>query len=365
MIARRWLITIVACIVLFAALATYKTLQIRAAIAYGNSFPEPSEAVEATEVTVSLIQNQVTTIGEIIAPQTIDLRNELEGRIAEVNFRSGQTVERGDVLLQLDISEETARLRATKARAELAKLDLERIKKLIKNNTVSEERLDQARADYDIAIADIQALEAIIDKKTLKAPFDARAGIHQFEPGEFLQSNTLITTLVGLNDYTWVDFNLPLSQADVAIGTTITVTLANRPTQAFTGTVIAKDSVMSAASRNLRFRAQIEGGQQILPNAIANVSVAVGQANELPRIPTTALQQDGLGEFIYRLESDEAANGYRAHRQPVTSGSRDDKLVTIEKGLKPGDLIATQGTFKLRENILVFIKERNVVADTE
>ncbi len=360
--ARRWLITIVVCLLVFAGLAAYKTIQIRAAIAFGKSFPEPSETVEAEVVKTHSVRAEATTIGEIIAPQTIELRNELEGRVARVNFRSGDTVKRGDLLLQLDVSEETARLRAAQARAELAKLELQRIEKLIKNKTVSEEQLDRAKAEYDIALADIRALQAAIDKKTLTAPFDARTGIHQFETGEFLQSNTLITTLVGINDYLWVDFNLPLKNADVKIGAAVQVTLANRPGRALNGRIVAKDSVMSAASRNLRFRATLENSGNIPPNAIANITVSTGDARELPRIPITALRQDAMGQFVFVLKADPSANGYRAHRQSVTTGSGDDKSVTILEGINPGELIATQGAFKLRQNLLVFVKARDEVA---
>lgn len=168
--SRRWIITIIACLLVFAALAGYKTLQIKKAIEFGESFPEPSETVEVTTVKVTEVREQINTIGEVVAPQSIELRNELAGRISSVKFEAGEKVERGQVLLEIDSREEQAQLKAAKARAELALIDLKRIEKLIAKKTVSEEQLDQAKAKHDIATAEIEALQSVIDKNIAR-PF--------------------------------------------------------------------------------------------------------------------------------------------------------------------------------------------------
>lgn len=361
---RRWLITLAVCLSVFAALGAYKVMQIRSAIAFAESFPEPSETVEVFIAESRMIQKSTTTIGEIIAPQSIDLRNELEGRIAAVNFTSGQTVKQGQVLLQLDISEETARLQAAQARADLAQVDLKRVRKLRQNKTVSEERFDQAKAEYDIANADIAALKAAIDKKTLRAPFDARVGIHEMESGEFLQSNTLITTLVGLNDYTWVDFNLPLHQANIPLGTSVEILTNARANESIQGEIIARDSVMSAQSRNLRFRAKIESDTQFQPNAIVNVRLPLNVNTETTVVPATAVRHDKLGDYVYILQTDQQANGFRAIRRSVVTGFEDKDIIAITDGLNAGETIAANGTFKLRDNLLVFVKERPIVSQS-
>jgi membrane fusion protein (multidrug efflux system) len=359
---RRWFITVLACVLVFAVLAVYKMLQINAAIAYGESFPEPSETVEAMVVENQPMQQRINTLGEIVAPNRVTLHNELEGRIAAVNFRSGGQVAKGDVLLQLDITEERARLQAAKARAELARLDLQRVSALIKNNTVSEDRRDQARAEYDIALADIEALQAVISKKTVIAPFAATAGIHQFEVGEYLQSNSVITALLGDSEVLWVDFQLPLSQVSVAIGWPLVVSLSSQAGQQFHGKVIARETAMSSASRNLRYRAELKRDPQLLPNAIVNVALDSGASQPLPRIPATAYRQDALGAYVYLLDADDGAhtNGkaYRARRQAVIGGLNEGAFIYIAKGLNAGDFIATQGAFKLRDKLLVYVKER-------
>lgn len=370
---RRWLITVGACLLVFAALAAYKVNQIRSAIAIAESFPEPSETVEAVVTKSKLVRPSVSTLGEVIAPQMVTLRNEIEGRVTEVNFESGAIVKQGQILLQLDVSEERARLQSAQASAELARLDLQRIQKLSLSQIVSQERLDQSQAQYDIAEANIKALQAIIDKKTLRAPFDAYTGLHSFEPGEFLQSNTLITTLVGISNYVWIDFNLPHQETGLDIGTNVEVSLVDpRSRQAenkMTAVVIARDSILSAASRNLRLRARLDPDSPIPPNTVVNVTIPSGLEVSQTTVPATSIVRDGLGSYVYILQEDKANNGYRALRRKVTLGERTDNgslhTVSLTSGLEEGELVATNGAFKLREGLLVFIKDRKPLANLD
>ncbi len=363
--SRRWFITVSLCVVVFGALAAFKVMQIRAAIAFGESFPEPSQTVEATQVEKTTVQSRITTIATVVAPQTIDLRNELEGRIAHINFTSGSTVKAGEVLLQLDITEESARLKAAQARARLSELDLKRVRKLRKNSTVSEERLDQAEAQFNIARADMAELKATIDKKTLRAPFDAHTGLHQLEVGEFLSANTIITRLVGINDHIWVDFSLPLNQSQLALGTSIKVLPNSDHQQAVEGLVIAQDSIVSADSRNLMYRARVTNTQKLPHNTIVNVEVPIANKLDALTVPASAIRHDALGSFVYLLNEDSANSGYRAQRQSVVLAPAANALsgdthltATITKGLQEGQLIAANGSFKLRSQLLVFVKSR-------
>ncbi|GAA5314923.1 MAG: efflux RND transporter periplasmic adaptor subunit [Candidatus Pelagadaptatus aseana] len=373
---RRWLVTAAICLALFAALALYKTLQIKSMIEFAESFPEPSETVETATARELSLQTRASTLGQVVAPQTINLRNELEGRITRVNFTSGSQVDKGQLLLQLDVAEELARLEAAEARLKLAKVDLDRVRKLRKNRTVSEERLDQAEAQYDIAHADIAALQATIDKKTLRAPFAARTGLHTFEVGQLIATNTLITTLVGTNQYRWVDFTLPLGKAQASEGTRVIVSRTNG--ERFEGEIVAMDSVMSANSRNRRYRARVDT-EALTHNSAVNVSVTTGATTNAIVIPATAVRRDGLGDYVYVLEKepDAADNAYRAKRRQITLmpelqssmalQQAAEPQVAISKGLKTGDKIATKGSFKLREGLLTYTAERKtkLAADSQ
>ena len=358
--ARHWTIAVSACLLLFAALAAYKYSQIKAAIAFGESFGEPSETVETVAVEIREVQQYVSTIGEIVAPQAVTLRNELPGKIAAVNFTSGSTVTAGDVLVQLDVAEEQAQLSSAQARAELARLDLKRARALQGSRMVSEERIDQAEAQANVSRAEIQALQAMIDKKTLRAPFDAVAGLHQFEVGDVLQANTEITTLVGINSFTWVDFSVPDNHASIAVGTEVMVEHPNDPERILPAQVVARDSVVSAQSRNLRLRARLDAAAGLAPNTAVNVAVPLGPALARPHVPATAVRLDGLGDYVFVLEPDPETgeSAHRARRQAVTVGPQSGQWVAIMEGLEGGELVAANGSFKLRPNILVNVGER-------
>lgn len=355
--ARRWLITLAACVVIFAALAGFKFLQIKAAIAFGESFPEPSESVEALVVDSQVTRSYVTTIGEIVSPQSIELRNEAEGRVTAVNFNSGDVVKEGDILLQLDISEESARLKAAQARARLAGLELERFTRLLASKTISEDQVDKTRAEFDIARATVAELQAIIDKKTLVAPFDAVAGLHELEVGEFLQSNTPVVMLVGISDFVWVDFNLSISQGSLEVGSEVEVLITGKSQEPLLASVIAREPTVSATSRNLHYRAKMTVKSPLPPNTVVNVRVPAGQENQV-QLPATAIIRDELGAYVFVLDAEEGGS-YRARRQSVTLGGQDDDIVSVRSGLQPGDLVATHGAFKLRHHLLTHVRERS------
>jgi len=354
---RRWLITLSACLLVLAALAGIKYQQIRAAIAFGASFPEPSASVESLRVAESLAEHHVAVIGDIVAPESLQLRNELEGRVSAVNMAPGSRVRKGEVLLQFDIGEEQARLEAARASAALAALNLDRLRKLLVNKSVSQDRVDQARAEADIARANVRQLEAAIDKKTLRAPFDAVVGLHEVEAGEYLAANTAIVMLMGINDFLWVDFNLPPAQGSVDVGATVGVFVAGRADDALQARVIARNPAVSLQSRNLRYRARLDAAPGIPPGSVVNVHVPAGESRVI-RVPTPAVQRDDMGSYVFLLEANEGGDGYRARRRPVRLGSEDASVAAVLEGLAVGETIATHGAFKLRDGMRAFVRER-------
>lgn len=353
--ARRWLITASVCVALFAALAAYKYFQIQAAIAYGQSFPEPSETVESMIAKSVDTEFFTTTIGEVVAPEYIQLRNELGGRITRINMRSGMDVKQGDVLVQLDIAEEQAQLQAAQATANLARLNLQREQGLIKKNLTSQESVDSAAAQFEIAEASVKRLQAQIDKKTLTAPFAAHVGIHTLEVGQYLNANTSLVELVGKNTYSWVDFKLPVTTAPVAIGTDVLVQLPNGKGER-QAKVIATDVTLSAQSRNRRYRAQLAADPGLIPNTVVDVKISHGVKPQV-QIPKPALLQDVMGTYVFRLEEDAQSGGFRAQRQPITTGRETANTIIVKEGLAPGTRIATHGAFKLHSGLLVFTQQ--------
>lgn len=363
---KKWGITFLGCVVIFAGLAFFKVMEIRAAIAFGASFPEHSESVEEAIVQSTEFTPTITVIGEMVAPQRLDLRNELAGEIALVNFESGAQVSKGQVLLELDTSVEKANLEAAKARADLARSVYKRSEELFRSKAVSKDQLDRAKADLSTTLAEMEALKRTIQKKTLKSPFDGRAGLHDFEVGQFLMDNTFITTLISDKDYIWVDFKVPQFYRQLSPGIQLEVTTIGQTNNQIreTATVVAENTIIEAANRSRLYRAKVPNDHnQFMANTMVNVKVPVGDSQWVVEIPSVAIQQDPLGQFVFLLVEDKENKGYRATRRQVQVRTIENNRAVISSGLKAGDLIAAAGAFKLHEGLLVFIRERQQLSE--
>lgn len=363
MYLRRWFITILVCVGVFAGLGFIKFTQVKAAIAFGESFPEPSETVLAVEATPDTWQPSLKVTGEVVPTRSIDIRNELEGVITRVGFASGGLVKQGDILLQLDISNELAQLDAIKAEIEIAKLDVNRFGELLKSRASSKDQYDRAKAQLAVATAREKELKATIAKKTLKAPFDGKVSLHRLEVGSFLPASTAITRINGIASEAWVDFQVPQEYAYLSEGAVVNVTSATG--QSISARVIALAPEISTLSRNLMVRAEISFTQNTTsvqqhfkPGSLVNIEVPIEGSKDVIILPTLAIRYDAFGTYVYALNKDESGN-YRASRKPIDVITQQANNTIVKSGLNYGDLIATMGSYKLRENMLVNIADTN------
>lgn len=366
--ASKWLLTVLTCGLVFAGLGFYKLAEIRAGIAAAEAFPEQSETVEVATVALGDYRPELTVVGEVVAPQRLDLRNEIGGEIAAVSFTSGAPVAKGQVLIQLDDSVERANLRAAQARADLAKLVLDRNRQLFDSGVSNADQMDRANAELTTALAQIDVLNRTIEKMTLRAPFDGRAGLHTFEVGQVLQDNTLITSLIGNTEDMWVDFQVPQFYRQLPSGTELGVTTiddANEPTRT-TAVVIAENTILNASNRSRAYRARIPNREaRYSANTMVNVQVPTGEVQRLLSVPAVAVQNDPLGQFVYVLREEGGALRARRARVDVRVMGDDRALLEPTAALAEGDRIAAAGAFKLYEGILVSGAERTPGAGGE
>lgn len=362
----RWLVAILVCVAVVSVLGTVKYLEITAAIAAQEAQPEYSETVESfTPETVSYTPT-VKSLGVVVAPQQVTLRNELAGYITEVSFRSGASVGRGQTILQLDVSEQEANLASAQARARLAQAVYDRDLGLRESDAVSQETLERSRAELNVVTAEIAAINSIIHRKTIRAPFDGTIGIHRFEPGQYLDANTPITTIVGRNEQMWVDFSIPQFYGELAVGTIVRVRVVrSRRTaqdQFYDATVIAGDSSIASGSRSRLYRAVLPNKEAIQHNAAVEVVAPVGTARRLLAVPTQSVRSGAEGPCVFVLDPDPGSSAYRARRAPVAiEGERGD-VVYVAGEVQPEDLLAAAGSFKLRDGLLVYVADRPAVA---
>ncbi|MDG0970092.1 MAG: efflux RND transporter periplasmic adaptor subunit [Porticoccaceae bacterium] len=346
-----WTIVTGSCLTVLLALGAFKYSQIQAAIAFGASFPEPAESVEYAIAQSVEWQDKVTATGEVVAKNAVNLTNELAGRIIEVGFDGGQRVKKDQVLIRLDVSEELARRDAALAEVKLAGLSLQRNTSLVDQGVVSNEALDNAQAQYNAASAQVAALEAVILKKTIRAPFDASTGLHELRAGQYLAPGTIITRLIGVDSSVWIDFDLPQHQASTALGDVIEV--VGDPNNR--AVVVAKDSWVDSASRHVSYRAEASVDDDFLPGSFTRVRVPFGSPMSAVMLPASAIRYDSTGANVYVLVAAEigADAPERASKRSVELGPEDNQAVIILKGVKAGERVAANGSFKLRENLLV------------
>ncbi|MEM1432754.1 MAG: efflux RND transporter periplasmic adaptor subunit [Pseudomonadota bacterium] len=358
---RSWLLVIVACLLVTAVLGFVKFQQIQSAIAFGESFPEPVEAIEAIVARQSVWQPSTSVTGELVARRTVTLQTEVAGVITDVGFASGAIVNAGQTLLALNADEEQAELAAARADLEIAELDLTRAQKLIDTGATTLDSRDRARAIRDAARASVRRVEAVLARKTIRAPFEALAGLHRWEAGQFLDTGTEIVQLVGLDPELWLDFTLPQQDAQALTTDAVTVFPDTGLSNGAAGTgvpgrIVARDVSIDASSRNVRIRAAVDrAALNLLPGALVRVQVPLGERREVTLVPVTAVRRDNFGARVFILVPAEetAPSSERAALRKVTLGEQIGPDVVITSGLSAGERIAATGAFKLREGALV------------
>ena len=358
--ARRWLLLLFSCLVVAAVLGGLKYVQVTKAIEFGKSFPERSETVTAVIATPVSWQQRYRTIGEVRATRFVEVRTEVDGKISEVGFIGGSPVVRGQSLLVLDSTEERAQLQATRAQLKLAELKLKRVAELRARKLASENEFDSADADKNILQANVAALEARIEKKSLFAPYDAQTGLHTLQVGQYLPANAVITELTGGLGELWVDFSLPQGKASLTIGDPVQVTSRSFSSDPLTATVLSADASLNLQSRSRGYRALLtDPPEAIRPGSVVDVEVVTGSLEGVFRLPASAVRRNNFGAFVYVLEAAEpdAIAEFRAVRRQVKVGPGDGEEIVVTSGLKSGEQVAALGAFKLIDGLLTHVAE--------
>jgi membrane fusion protein, multidrug efflux system len=300
-------------------------------------------------------RHTATSIGTILALRSITLRNELPGTVRYVSLIPGQVVDTGMVLVALDVSVEEAELKAQEAQAALARTVLDRRKNLSHDRATTQEEVDRARADLDVALAQIARTKAIIARKTIRASFRARVGMADLHPGQYLNEGTELTTLQGIDDAVHVDFAVAQQvAAGLREGDSVEVSVAGQSSP-ISARIVAVDARIDPTTRNATVRARIEGAANApSPGSSVRVRVPVGPPRKAVAVPASAMRKGPGGDQVFVIEPDK--NGKtRAHLRPVESGAMLGDEVVIHAGLSAGEQVAVSGSFKLREAALVVI----------
>jgi len=341
------------------ALAAWKGDSLKDSASASANQPEPIEVVTSAVATSREHRPTATAIGTVLALQSVTLQNELAGTVRQVSLTPGRIVERGTVLVALDVSVERADLQAQEARLALAETSLNRVSHLLEQRAAAVEEVDRARAERDVAQADIARMKAIIERKTVRAPFRARVGLADIHTGQYLPEGTVLTTLQGVSDAAHVDFTVAQDvAARLRVGDSVLVapTHAAEPVRA---RIVAIDSRVNPTTRNALVRARLNGDVPVAaPGASVRVQIPLGASTEAVVVPVSALRKGPAGDHVFVITPDDEGKP-RAFPRPVKAGEVLGDEVVILDGIKPGERVAASGAFKLREGVLVNLADQS------
>jgi membrane fusion protein (multidrug efflux system) len=323
------------------------------------------QTVSATKAETSDWQPKIDAVGSLRAVRGAELSLEVPGVVETISFQSGDEVKAGQVLLTLRKEDEEARLQSLEATASLAQITYDRDVKQLKAQAISQAIVDNDEANLRNARAQVAVQKAILDKKTLRAPFDGKLGLRQVDLGQFLSAGTEIATLQSL-DPIFIDFLLPQQAvAQITVGEKVRAKVDAFPGRTFEGKITAINPKIDTGSRNVQVRATVSNAdQKLLPGMFATVELDTGTAQRLVTLPQTAVSYNPYGSLVYIVdEKGQGPDGkpqLAARQVFVTTGATRGDQVAIVKGVSEGDTVVTSGQIKLRNGVPVVVNNSAV-----
>ena len=344
--------------VVLGALFAWRFYQIRQQAEMMSQAPPPAK-IEVAEATTRRWPQTVSAIGGLRAVNGVRVANEIAGVVKALEFESGQRVDAGEVLLRIEAETDEAALETREAEARLALQQFERFSNLIEQNAVSQSEFDEARANYEAAEARVHEQRALLNKKTIRAPFSGVLGLRQVDLGQYIGVGTPI---VGINmlDPIQVDFTISEGELPrIAPGDRVEVSVAAFPERQFVGEILAIDSSVLPESRTVRVRGRLPNpGMQLRPGMFANVQVVRDEIREVVTVPRTAISYNTYGDFVFEVVDGQGGQK-TVERVSVTTGDVRDGEVEIVDGVQAGATVVGAGLLRLRNNQPV-----EVVAET-
>lgn len=307
--------------------------------------------VEVAKVEVMTLTDDAQTVGSLRSRQGVVLRPEVSGRVTHLNFRDGERVRRGQVLVQLDDQLPLAQVKQSQAELSIAQANHKRNQELLAQNFVSQRSLDESAANLEVAQAKLALAQATAARLKIVAPFDGIAGIRNVNVGDYLKDGTDIVNLEDI-DTVYVDYRLPERfQTRVSKGQKATVELDALPGRTFEAVVQAVDPLIDANGRSIGVRGTIDNRQFALrPGMFARVTTVFGVRDKAKVVPEEAIVPQGGRQFVIKLVPGADKDSLVSQRVAVEVGIRRPGRVEIVKGLEEGDTVVTAGQQRLQKD---------------
>jgi membrane fusion protein (multidrug efflux system) len=327
--------------------------------------PVPQSPVEVVEVQTRDWQSQIAAIGLIEPSQGIKLSTSVSGLVSKIHFSSGEQVKPGQLLVELDRAVEQANLAAAQNRLPAAQSSFDRNQQLYQRNSVSKVALDDAEAEYLTLQSQINSLQAVIDRREIRAPFEGVVGLREVHLGEYLQPGEEITRLESL-DAMLIRFSVPQKNLEqLKIGMRVLIDTDAYAERRFEGSITAIDAAISRDSGVVHVQAQIANNDRLLrAGMFASVAILQPKITGALVIPTRAINFSLYGELLYVLvEKGEGDNTQLSVEQrSITVAERQGEWSRVSRGLNADERVVTSGQVRLRNGAPVKLVDDGVIA---
>ncbi|WP_405241810.1 efflux RND transporter periplasmic adaptor subunit [Lentisalinibacter salinarum] len=313
----------------------------------GSGRGQPPAVVTTVEVTRETWIPALSAVGSAVPTSGIMVAAEVPGKVSEIFFITGDRVEQGARIVQLDDEVDRAELDILLADRKLAAITLERTRKLVADKLASASELDEAEARLESLEAQVAAKRAIIRKKDVRAPFAGELGIRRVSPGRYVAAGEEIVSLVSLSPI-FIEFTLPERHLGrLARDQQVEVEVPAHPERTFSGRIHAITPGIEEGTRSVRVRGIFANDDRALrPGMFAEVRILEERRREVLTLPYRAVTYDPYGSSVFLVE--ETEGGLIATRRQVDTGEVRDGMVEILSGLALGDRVVGAGQNKLR-----------------
>ena len=334
----------------------------------GNAVPVTIATAAQKDIPLKL-----RIIGNVEAYSTVEIKPQVEGKLARAYFKEGNDVKEGDLLFTIDPRPFEAELRQAQAnlardiaQMKEAESDVNRYRELFKKGIVSEREYEQSRTNLETLRSTVKASQAAVENAKLRleysyirSPISGRLGRLMVNPGNIVEANQ--TTLVVINQIkpVYVTFSVPEQKLleirkHMASGGKLRVEAAiptdlNNPVS---GELTFLNNEVDSTTGTIMLKALFPNESELLwPGKFVNVALTITTLKDAVVIPSPAVQTGQDGEFVFVVKPD-----LTVESRPVVVGSRLDQDVVISEGLKPEEKVVTTGQLELVPGVKVEIK---------
>lgn len=295
------------------------------------------------------IVDDTPAVGSLRSRQGVVIKPEIGGRITQLNFRDGDRVRKGQLLVQFDDQLPAAQIKQAEAELAIAQSNFNRNRELVEQNFISRRTVDESAANLQVAEAKLSLAKATAARLRILAPFDGTVGIRQVNIGDYLKDGAEVVNLEDI-DAVFVDYRLPERfQAKVRRGQVAEIDVDALPGRKFQAVVQAIDPLIDANGRSLGVRACIDNRRmQLRPGMFARVNTVFGARASAKVVPEESIVPQGGRQFVIKLV--DGPDGKVTQRVEVKLGLRSPGKVEVLDGLQAGETVVVAGQQRVQKD---------------